>query len=242
MPENTDISSSSANTSDAPSAPDSGQDKASVNDKSETGAENPEDAFAGFNKEARNEAAPDAGKTEDQDQTGADAQKDEKEKKPDPLDQPITDWKAVKLEGDFDPDIIADFGRQAVELGLTPRQAQALATWEGAAAKKARERMIAAGTKTLSKEWGGDYERKSNEIVALVANIDRAIGNEDFSRAIGLSGAMCHPGFARGMARLAAVFAEDSIGARNGAAFADKEETAYEGLMDVFARTRGGRG
>lgn len=152
----------------------------------------------------------------------------------DPLDQPITDWEKVEIAGEFDPQILREFGEKAVALGLTARQAQTLAQFELEAARAARERILDAGTRELQAEWGGEFQARCKSVLGLFSNIDRALGDSSFSEALNASGAACHPAFIRGMARVAELLEEDSLAARHGGALAAREETPYEGLVRIF--------
>ena len=132
---------------------------------------------------------------------------------PDPDNQPITDWGAVRLdlpEGQFDAAVVEDFGRVATDMGLTPNQARALARWQ-------------------------------TEQIAGAREIDRLTGDDSFSRALGESGATCFPGVVRGLLALARLTDEDSPGASGGASGGMTEESAFDGLKNALGEARRAR-
>ena len=75
-------------------------------------------------------------------------------------DMPIEDWASVELglpEGAADAAILEDFGRAAVDMGLTPRQARALARWHGGSEEAFRRAVCQTARKYLGVQyrWGG---------------------------------------------------------------------------------------
>ena len=161
---------------------------------------------------------------------------------PDPDNQPITDWGAVRLdlrEGQFDAAVVEDFGRVATDMGLTPNQARALARWQTEQIAGARERMLESGARELSREWGAKAETNRQAVLSLISRIDRLTGDDSFSRALGESGATCFPGVVRGLLALARLTDEDSPGASGGASGGMTEESAFDGLKTPLARRAG---
>lgn len=165
----------------------------------------------------------------------------------DPADVPITDFSKVDLGLDKDvvinQQVLDSFGKVAVESGLTPRQAQALAKWQAAQENAYRESMIEAGIKEVVREWGDRAEANKKAANELVAQVDRLVGGQRFSKALGASGACCHGGFVLGLAAMARLLGEDSLGAKVDAATANSQETALEGLEAAWreARARGSK-
>lgn len=160
-------------------------------------------------------------------------------------DMPIEDWASVELglpEGAADAAILEDFGRAAVDMGLTPRQARALARWQTEQIARSREQLLENGTRELAKEWGGRMEGNRQAVLSLISRIDRLTGNDSFSRALGESGATCFPGVVRGLLALSRVLSEDSVGAGGVAGSGGAEESAIDGLRNAFRehRRRGG--
>lgn len=123
-------------------------------------------------------------------------------------------------------------------MGLTPKQARALAQWQTGQIAKARERLLEAGHKELERAWGEDCQRNREAVLGLVARIDRMTGDDAFSRALGESGAACFPGVARGLYAVASLLAEDSTGAAAGAASSAREESPLDGLTNALREAR----
>ena len=163
---------------------------------------------------------------------------------PDPDNQPITDWGAVRLdlpEGQFDAAVVEDFGRVATDMGLTPNQARALARWQTEQIAGARERMLESGARELAQEWGAKAETNRQAVLSLISRIDRLTGDDSFSRALGESGATCFPGVVRGLLALARLTDEDSPGASGGASGGMTEESAFDGLKNALGEARRAR-
>ncbi len=163
----------------------------------------------------------------------------------DPDDAPIRDWSGVKLDlpedADVDEAVLGSFGKAAVELGLTPRQAKALANWQLDAVARGRERLMEAGAEELSKEWGGKAADNQKAVLSLISRIDRMTGGDGFSRALGQSGATCFPGVVRGLLAVAGLLSEDGMGKGGAAGQAEHEETALEGLNNALKEARRGK-
>lgn len=158
---------------------------------------------------------------------------------------PIEDWSSVELglpEGAADAAILEDFGRAAVDMGLTPNQARALARWQTEQIARGREQLLENGERELAKEWGGRMEGNRQAVLSLISRIDRLTGNDSFSRALGESGATCFPGVVRGLLALSRMLGEDSVGAGGAAGAGGAEESAIDGLRNAFRehRRRGG--
>lgn len=156
-------------------------------------------------------------------------------------DMPIEDWSAVELglpEGAADAAVLEDFGRAAVDMGLTPRQARALARWQTEQIARSREQLLEKGTRELAQEWGSRMEGNRQAVLSLISRIDRLTGNDSFSRALGESGATCFPGVVRGLLALSRMLSEDSIGAGGAAGTGGVEESAIDGLRNAFREHR----
>lgn len=202
----------------------------------ETGAEaqSPPQSEPARQETAQENAAP---------QSGENAGAQEEQAKADPENSPITDWDKTDLgfgkDSGIDPDLYASFGKTAVELGLTPKQAKALAQWQMDSMAQAREQLYKSGAAELSKEWGTKAEHNKNQVISLVSRIDRELGNDSFSKTLGICGATCHAPIVRGLFALSRLISEDSMGKAGGAGMPEKEETVLEGLQDAFRQARG---
>lgn len=163
---------------------------------------------------------------------------------PNPDDTPLASWEGFDIglpDHALDPAVLQSFGRAAVDMGLTPRQARALARWQTDQIAQAQARQLEAGQKELAQAWGADAQRNRDAVLGLISRIDRLTGGDAFSRALGESGAACFPGIVRGLHAVAALLAEDSTGASPGAASAPREESALDGLTNALREARGGR-
>ncbi len=168
----------------------------------------------------------------------------EPKEEPRPEDQPITDWSKVKLDlpqgAPIDQGTVDAFGKTAVELGLTPSQANRLVNFQLEQIAAARERAFDAGTKALNAEWGAKFSENSQAVLTLIANVDRDLGGSgtEFSKALELSGATLYPAVCKGLLALAKATSEDTIGKGGAAAQAEHEETALEGLQNALAEAK----
>lgn len=153
-------------------------------------------------------------------------------------DTPITDWSAVDLglpeDAAIDENVLAAFGEKSVELGLTPKQAKALASWQLELARETREAQLEAGVAELRKAWGKKADANQKAVVALLSRIDRQLGNDEFSRAIGASGAANSPAVCKGLLAIAQMLSEDTMGRGGSGDMPIKPETALEGIENAF--------
>lgn len=153
-------------------------------------------------------------------------------------DTPITDWSAVDLglpeDAAIDENVLAAFGEKSVELGLTPKQAKALANWQLELARETREAQLEAGVAELRKAWGKKADANQKAVVALLSRIDRQLGNDEFSRAIGASGAANSPAVCKGLLAIAQMLSEDTMGRGGSGDMPIKPETALEGIENAF--------
>ena len=199
------------------------------------------------------ESAPDNGpgngtdKMNDAPEPAPTADDDTPQKKEEPQDPdslPMSKWEdgMVSLpEGiEADADMLSGFGEAAVAAGLTRKQAQALVDWQGKYLVEQAKAQIEKGMETLRTAWGSKAEANQKKVVGLVSRIDRALGDDSFSRALGESGATRHAGVVLGLHKLAELMAEDSLGSAAGAA-AEHEETALEGLENAWKEARRGK-
>lgn len=153
-------------------------------------------------------------------------------------DTPITDWSAVDLglpeDAAIDENVLAAFGEKSVELGLTPKQAKALASWQLELARETREAQLEAGVAELRKAWGKKADANQKAVVALLSRVDRQLGNDEFSRAIGASGAANSPAVCKGLLAIAQMLSEDTMGRGGSGDMPIKPETALEGIENAF--------
>lgn len=153
-------------------------------------------------------------------------------------DTPITDWSAVDLglpeDAAIDENVLAAFGEKSVELGLTPKQAKALASWQLELARETYEAQLEAGVAELRKAWGKKANANQKAVVALLSRVDRQLGNDEFSRAIGASGAANSPAVCKGLLAIAQMLSEDTMGRGGSGDMPIKPETALEGIENAF--------
>ena len=157
-------------------------------------------------------------------------------------DQPIRDWSAVDLglpeDAAIDESALAAFGEKSVELGLTPKQAKALASWQLELARETHEAQIEAGVAELRKVWGRKADANQKAVVALLSRVDRQLGSDEFSRAIGASGAANSPAVCKGLLAIAQMLSEDAMGRGGSGDMPVKPETALEGIENAFREMR----
>ena len=203
-----------------------------------TGAASPDAATA----EAASAATATA--TANKTDAGTDANANPANPAPNPDDTPLASlasWEGFDIglpDHVLDPAVLQSFGRAAVDMGLTPRQARALARWQTDQIAQAQARQLEAGQRELAQAWGADAQRNRDAVLGLISRIDRLTGDDAFSRALGESGAACFPGIVRGLHAVAALLAEDSTGASPGAASAPREESALDGLTNALREAR----
>lgn len=157
-------------------------------------------------------------------------------------DQPIRDWSAVDLglpeDAAIDENVLAAFGEKSVELGLTPKQAKALASWQLELARETYEAQLEAGVAELRKAWGRKANANQKAVVALLSRVDRQLGSDEFSRAIGASGAANSPAVCKGLLAIAQMLSEDAMGRGGSGDMPVKPETALEGIENAFREMR----
>ena len=205
-----------------------------------TGAASPDAATA----EAASAATATDAATANKADAGTDAAATPPNPAPNPDDPPLASWEDFDIglpDHVLDPAVLQSFGKAAVDMGLTPRQARALARWQTDQIAQAQARQLEAGQRELAQAWGADAQRNRDAVLGLISRIDRLTGDDAFSRALGESGAACFPGIVRGLHAVAALLAEDSTGASPGAASAPREESALDGLTNALREARGGR-
>ena len=174
----------------------------------------------------------------------AEPAKDEPKDEPKEEDQPIKDWSKVKLDipegASVDKAAVDAFGKAAVEMGLTPKQANKIVGLQLELIAQAKERMYDAGIKELNKEWGGKFAENTQAVLTLISSVDRELGGSgtDFSKALEACGATLFPSVCRGLLHLARATSEDSFGRGGAAAQAEHEETALEGLKAALEESR----
>lgn len=183
------------------------------------------------------DAATDADAAEPQTQTAT-----QQDTQADPDAAPLTAWAADTVsmpEGvEADAELLAGFGAAAVAAGLSKKQAQALVDWQTKYIQTQAQARLDAGVQALQKAWGARAEANQKAVLGLVSRIDRLMGDDSFSRALGESGATLHPGVVRGLHRIAQLMSEDSIGNAAGAP-AEHDETAFEGLENALRESKG---
>lgn len=156
--------------------------------------------------------------------------------------QPIRDWSKVDLglpeDAAIDESALAAFGEKSVELGLTPKQAKALASWQLELARETYEAQLEAGVAELRKAWGRKADANQKAVVALLSRVDRQLGSDEFSRAIGASGAGNSPAVCKGLLAIAQMLSEDAMGRGGSGDMPVKPETALEGIENAFREMR----
>lgn len=162
-------------------------------------------------------------------------------------DQPIKDWNKIKFDipenVPIDDTTLNNFGKTAIELGLTEKQAKKLVEFQVAAVAAQREAMIENGVKILRKEWGGKASQHQQAVMTLIANIDRQMGGSgtQFSKALDQCGATCLPDICKGLLLISQAVSEDAMGKGGAGRASEKPESALEALQSEWAKARGRR-
>lgn len=216
-------------------------------DAAETDAASKHDAANQPEADTTPEDKPEDGTAGDGAKDNADAEgaRDGNDTEEDPENMPVADWKKVDFQFDegveWDKGVLESFGKQAQELGLTPKQMKALAKWQTSQVAEYRQAQLDAGVAALKKEWGNKAAANQKAALAFISQIDRRLqarnpklGESAFSGAIAKCGAACDVNFIRGLHVMATMIAEDSIGAATGAN-AEKSETPDEFFKKAFA-------
>ena len=198
----------------------------------------PEESAPSTNKEEPADTKPEGSE--------APADKDVKQKDykaPAESDDAIKDWSKVKIDlpegSPVDQTVLGDFGKAAVELGLTEKQAKALVEFQLEAIAKQKDRLMEAGIKELTKEWGSKIQENQKTVLTFIANIDRELGGNAFSKALDACGATCLPAVCKGLLHIAKSVSEDSMGRGGGAVGADQPESIEDALMKEWKKARG---
>ena len=155
------------------------------------------------------------------------------DEKRDPLDMVIKTWDSSKVvvpEGmEVSKDALESFGETAIKAGLTQRQANALVAWQLEEIKAQQQALYEVGKEELQKEWGRKFNTNTKAVVSLISKIDRALGDDSFSKSLNASGAALHPGVIRGLHKIAQLISEDSLGKSDGAT-PPQVENALQGI------------
>lgn len=164
------------------------------------------------------------------------------DKTEDKADGPIKDWNKVKLDlpdGSVDKKLIGDFGKIAVDLGLTEKQAKGIIDFQLEAVAKQREALMEAGVKELREAWGAKASENQQAVTTLLANLDRQLGDNRFTKALNQCGATLLPDVCKGLLVLAKSVSEDSMGRGGSGAPISKSESALEALQAEWEKARG---
>lgn len=157
---------------------------------------------------------------------------------------PLTEWTpdTVSLpQGvELPPGVLDRFGELAVNAGLTREQAQRLVDFELGAARDIRDARMEQGRQALADAWGVNAQRNCEQVVSLMARMERVTGSDAFARAMRDSGALNSPAVIMGLHAIAGMLAEDSIGTSGQAAPAGPE-SPIQGIEAVFAQARKNR-
>lgn len=160
-------------------------------------------------------------------------------------DIPISDWSQVDLglpdDAEVDANVLDSFGEEAIRLGLTPNQAKALAKWQLDAIAETRSRLMEEGLADLRSAWGRKAAANQRSVMTLIANVDRQMGNDSFSKALDASGATMRAAVCKGLLAIANMLSEDSMGQGGGAGFSQEPETALQGIENAFKEMRARR-
>lgn len=162
----------------------------------------------------------------------------------DPSALPITDWEkaGINTEGlNVDTEVWNSFGKQAVELGLTPRQVEALARWQLDTIAERKAALDEQGLSEIKAEWGTDAGRLQARCNSLIGRVDQALGQSRFSQALDLTGASGNPDIVRGLLVIANALGEDSGTTPSMNIVKPVTEDALSGLRAAFAQARASR-
>ncbi len=113
-----------------------------------------------------------------------------------------------------------------------------LASWQLELARETHEAQIEAGVAELRKAWGRKADANQKAVVALLSRVDRQLGSDEFSRAIGASGAANSPAVCKGLLAIAQMLSEDAMGRGGSGDMPVKPETALEGIENAFREMR----
>ena len=219
------------------SATSTGSDTAQSNASPEGGSNPGRDAAPKADETKAESTQAEAGKTDSKvaGETGKSLL--DTDDKVDPSDQPLKEWKddSIVIPDGYEvsKDALSSFGETAVKAGLTQKQAEALVKWQLEEVKAQQQALYDLGKEELQKEWGRKFDSNKKAVVGLISRIDKALGDESFSKSLNASGAALHPGVIRGLYKLSELIAEDSMG--KGASVAPEQtETALEGLENAL--------
>lgn len=148
------------------------------------------------------------------------------------------DWEnLIKVLPDgADAALVGRFAETARAQGLSVEQARSLMAWQLSEVSALREQMTERGRAELAKEWGEHAEANRQAALNVLTRIDKQLGNDAFSRAIGESGVACYPGFVRGLLALAGYMSEDSLKTAASQGPSAQAETALDGLREIFGK------
>lgn len=214
-------------------APDMPEESGSAEDNAEPQTEQAEPSKAGGLLEA---TQPEATETE------PDASLSPESPEQNEDDIPITDWSKVSLKMpdgfSVDQDVLAQFGKAAVDCGLNKKQAQKLVDWNIEIIKQARIDDEKQGLEQLQKAWGEKTNQNVHKTIEFVNQMDRKMGNFAFSKALSKSGASMDPDMIKVLFQLSQMTSEDSFGSGRAGAPSSNGQITIEQMLRNAAETQ----
>ncbi len=197
------------------------------------------------------DASPDAGtqpQTEPQatqPQTGETPQADTvlgNQAQSDSGDNPLTEWSDSILDlpkdAGIDPDMVASFGKAAIDMGLNAKQAKALASWQMQAVNDCMAARLEEQQARLRELWGSNTKANSLKLQEQIRLLDRQKGFEGIAQALDQSGATNNAVVLNALFRLLERYSEAGGVRSVGSASAPETETELEGIRRAFAEAR----
>ena len=133
---------------------------------------------------------------------------------------------------EVDPEINRDFRRLCVDVGLSRRQAQALADWQMRLDREFAQRQTEAADAELRQRWGAATDANRRAVRDVVQRLDRKLGDDRLSAFLG-GPAGNVPVLVEALHLVSTMIGEDSLGTTSPDAPVLKETPldAYAGMF-----------
>lgn len=143
---------------------------------------------------------------------------------------------AIDPAAGVDAEIVKDFAQSAREMGISPEQAKKLVDWQLGLSRRAAAELREKGLSELRRDWGAQTEARLNRALELATWVDRHFPDAEFTKTITKFGISNDANFVRGMYLLASHLDEDSLASIHNSGNPHAEESALDGIRDVFGK------
>lgn len=130
-------------------------------------------------------------------------------------------------------DVQNNFKKLCVEKGITPQQAQALASWEAENNKAQTTKFIAASEASLRQFWGGNFDANRQTAFTALTTLDRKMGGT-LAPALRETNMHNHPKMIEALYTMGTMIKEDGFAGTNPAPQHTQPEKAIDAFQGMF--------